>query len=234
MKASIIIRTKNEAKRLPDVLSLLNSQTEKDFEVILVDSGSNDQTIEIARLYQKKLDLKIFEIASGSFSYPYACNFGAERASGEYLVYISGHSIPIDENWLKSGLFNMEDKKVAGAYGNVLASEDASIWEKLWYFHGRLMPQEVLKKPRMGILGNTNAIIPKKLWREHHFDEKNYVDGGEDGEWASYFIKKGYTVVKDPGFSVFHSHGLGLIDFINQLGQWKKQSKKFMTEWEKL
>lgn len=48
VRTSIIIRTKNEAKRLPQVMTLLAQQTDQDFEVVVVDSGSTDDTVAIA------------------------------------------------------------------------------------------------------------------------------------------------------------------------------------------
>ena len=59
----------------------------------------------------------------------------------------------------------------------------------------------------MGVMGLTNAIIPKRLWDEHRFDEA-WGAGGEDGAWAGYFFEKGYAAVRDPALSVLHTHRL--------------------------
>ncbi len=208
---------------------MLTKQSERNFEVLIVDSGSTDKTMEIAKTFEARLKLEIFEIPERDFTYPYACNYGADNASGEYLVYLSGHSVPRDSKWLLDGLRALENsKKIAGVFGNVLASSDASVWEKIWYFNGKFAPKKIFYKPQMGILGNTNAIIPHKLWQEHHFDE-SYSEGGEDGEWAKYYLEKGYQILRDPNFAVYHSHGLGLFGFLHQLWHWFKVYKKFTS-----
>lgn len=227
MKASIIIRTKNEAKRMGDVLSVLSKQTEKDFEVIVVDSGSGDKTLDIVDNFKRDLDIKVYKIKPEEFTYPFACNYGAEKANGEFLVYISGHSIPINNNWLEFGLKNFKEKNVGGVHGLVLASADASFWEKLLYFPSKFMKHKtVAGRIHMGILGNTNAAIRKNLWQKHHFDE-NYKDGGEDGEMARYILNHGYKIVLDPAFSVKHSHGFGLIKFVKRYIEWVKMYYRF-------
>lgn len=227
MKASIIIRTKNEAKRMGDVLSMLSKQTERDFEIIVVDSGSSDKTLDIVDNFKSDLDIKMYKIKPGEFTYPYACNFGAEKASGEFLVYISGHSIPINGKWLELGLKNFDDKNVGGIHGLVLASADASFWEKLLYFPSKFIRHKIIgKRIHMGILGNTNAIIRRDLWQKHHFDE-SYVKGGEDGEMAKYILNHGYKIILDPAFTVRHSHGFGLVKFVKRYIEWIKMYNRF-------
>lgn len=222
MLASIIIRTKNEAKRIGDVLELLANQSKKDFEVIIVDSGSTDKTLDIIKQFNNKLDIKIYTIPTKDFTYPYACNFGAEKSTGKYLIYLSGHSIPVSKTWLENGINDFDDKKVAGVYGAVRSSIDATFTEKVFYFPAKLLNHKrKISKKRLGLLGNTNSIIPKKLWQEYHFNEK-FVEGGEDTEWANHFLKKGYIIIRDPKFSVYHSHGYQLYRFLKQYQLWQK------------
>lgn len=228
MKASIIIRTRNEARYLGQVLAMLTKQSEADFEIIIVDSGSTDQTLEIAKSFEDKLDIKSYSITPDQFTYPQACNFGAEKSSSDYLLYLSGHSIPVGSDWLASALADFDNNKVAGVYGPVYPLDNASIWEKMLYFSGFLkVRKKTITKVRMGVLGNTNAVIRKDLWQQYHFDEKNYADGGEDGDWARHFLNLGYKIIFEPKFSVRHSHGLNLIRFIRQYRHWLKLAARF-------
>lgn len=224
MKVSIIIRTKNEQKWLGTVLEMLVKQTEKDFEVLTVDSGSTDETLLIAEQFTEKLNLKIFHIEPNDFTYPFACNFGASKSNGRFLVYLSGHSVPINNHWLKNGLKDFDNDKVAGVYGNVHPLPDASIWEKIYYGFGFKNKKRVIRKARIGVLGNTNAIIRRDLWQDYKFDER-LIEGGEDTAWARHYIVKGFIFIRDPDFSVYHSHGLGLGKFIKQVQLWHKISK---------
>ena len=97
MKASIIIRTYNEQRYLPDLLSSIRAQ-KADFqhEVVLVDSGSTDRTVSIA----EEFGCRIQRIDKKEFSFGKSLNFGCRAAHGECLVFVSGHCIPTDENWL--------------------------------------------------------------------------------------------------------------------------------------
>ncbi len=225
MKASVIIRTKNEQKWLGKVLEMLAKQTEKDFEVLIIDSGSTDKTLEITKNFEESLNLRIYQIEPKDFTYPYACNYGASKSTGEFLVYLSGHSVPTNNRWLELGLADFTNERIAGVYGNVHSLPDASIWEKIYYGFGFKNRKRVIKKARIGVLGNTNTIVRKDLWQKYKYDER-LIEGGEDVAWARHYLKKGFVVIRDPGFSVFHSHGLGFFKFLKQVQHWHKISKQ--------
>ncbi len=107
---SIIIRTLNEEKWLKDSLLAIKNQTIRNTEVIIVDSGSTDKTLDIA----KKFNCKIVQINQKDFSYPYALNIGVKNAKAEIVGILSGHSIPISEKWAERGLKHFRDKDIAG------------------------------------------------------------------------------------------------------------------------
>ena len=80
---SIVIRTKNEEELIEVVLKSIKTQTYTDYEIILVDSGSTDLTVEIA----KKYGCKILNIKPEEFTFGYAINYGFENSKGDYLNY---------------------------------------------------------------------------------------------------------------------------------------------------
>ncbi|KKL66298.1 hypothetical protein LCGC14_2146400 [marine sediment metagenome] len=89
---SIVIRSKNEEQQLPKLLKSIKAQYfDKSYEIILVDSGSTDKTIEIA----KKNKIRILNIPPESFSYGYALNMGVNFAQGEIIIFISAHTTHI-------------------------------------------------------------------------------------------------------------------------------------------
>jgi len=222
-ETSIILRTKNEEKWLGKCLKRIFNQTYRNFEVIIIDSGSTDKTLEIAA----KFDVRIMHIRPKQFSYPFALNYGCERASAtKYFAILSGHSLPVSETWLEKGIGNFaQGNHVAGIYGDVWALPDASLWEKIVFcklltvvrhFPGKKL---ILRKHIRGILGFTNAMIRRDLWDRYHFNEE-FGLGGEDGQWARYWLDKGYVIIKDMNFCVYHSHGLGFKQFIRQFETW--------------
>lgn len=88
---SIIIPTLNEEKFLPRLLTSLKNQTDKDFEVIVVDGGSTDKTIQKAKKYEKFLP-SLTIISSEKQNVSYQRNLGAKIAKGDYLIFLDADS----------------------------------------------------------------------------------------------------------------------------------------------
>lgn len=211
---SYVIRTKNEGRFIGKVLKLVYQQTFKDFEVIIVDSGSTDSTLEKI----KKYPVRLIKIKPKEFNYSYALNLGIKYSKGKYICIISGHSIVLSDTWLEDGLKNFEDLKVAGVTGylskNYLAFVNRAFGKYDFMFFDE-------KEFSVKTLTNTNAIIRQDLWEMYPFDEK--LDGGEDYDWACEMLARGYEVIKDKKFSSFHSHiVLGRKPRLLEKPTWKK------------
>ena len=97
VEASVVIRTYNEQKYLPQLLEALKGQTLRNFEIIVVDSGSLDKTREIAEDYTDK----ILQLKSRDFTFGYALNLGIEEASSNFIAIASAHTLPINDVWLE-------------------------------------------------------------------------------------------------------------------------------------
>ena len=97
VEVSIIILTKNARNQFRDVLKAIFSQNTKyKFEVIVVDSGSTDETLKIA----KEFDTKLFQIPPEEFGHGKTRNYGAKLAKGKFLIYLTQDAIPSETNWL--------------------------------------------------------------------------------------------------------------------------------------
>lgn len=83
---SVIIPTLNEEHYLPYLLDDLTKQKTHNFEVIIVDATSEDNTLEKAKQYSSRLPLSINSVAKRNLSYQRNC--GAEKARGEYLIFL--------------------------------------------------------------------------------------------------------------------------------------------------
>lgn len=88
---TIIIPTLNEEQFLPKLLKSLSLQTEKDFEVIIVDGKSKDKTVEVAKSFQSELP-RLQVITSPRASLPYQRNYGAKIAKGNWLLFVDADS----------------------------------------------------------------------------------------------------------------------------------------------
>jgi len=199
---SFIIRTKNEQKFIGKVLKYIFAQTYKDIEVIIVDSESTDETLNII----KNFPVKVIKIKQKDFSYSYSLNLGIKNSKGKYICIISGHSIPITDNWLEKGLSNFKNKKVAGVTGVCIVINPLGyISRKIGFLVSFLSLYILYRRTEdLFFINNTNSIIRKDLWKEYPFNEK--LKECEDLDWATEMKARGYKLVRDPAFSVFHSH----------------------------
>lgn len=199
---SIVIRTFNEEKHLGNLLAAIEQQTRKDVEVLVVDSGSQDRTVAIARAHR----VNLIEIESRDFTFGYSLNIGCAAAKGKYLIFVSAHVLPVDTRWLEHLMAPFEDKKVAMVSGRQMGDPDAKFSEKrdLADLFGNISIQ-LPDIPEYA--HNANSAIRRELWVQHPFDE--YLFGLEDIDWARHAVQRGYAVRYAPKAAVYHIHREG-------------------------
>jgi glycosyltransferase involved in cell wall biosynthesis len=113
-ETSIIVRTFNEAQHMRPLFESFSIQSNRDFEVIVVDSGSFDGTRELA----DELADRVIRIAKHDFTFGFSLNTGIEAARGRFCAIVSAHTIPTDENWLEALIAPLrDDESVAMTYG---------------------------------------------------------------------------------------------------------------------
>lgn len=101
---SIIIPTFNEEKNIERLLVSINKQTERDIETIIVDDGSSDKTVDIAKRYTPRVYKR--KHAERSVQR----NFGAKKAGGKYLLFLDA-DMELTRNVVKSCLDNIKGHK---------------------------------------------------------------------------------------------------------------------------
>lgn len=200
MLASIVIRTYNEEKHLEKLLQAANRQISNpvDYEVVLVDSGSTDRTLEIA----KNHNCRITHINKNEFTFGRSLNMGCEFANGDILVFISGHCIPTDENWLSALVKPIVEKKAVYAYGRQIGNgttkfSEHQVFEK-YYPQTSLIPQEGF------FCNNANAALLKSEWKENPFCEE--LTGLEDMHMARNLVEQGKKIAYVADAPVYHIH----------------------------
>lgn len=214
-KASVIVRCKDEGRKLKDLLDSLYEQTEKEFELIIIDNNSRDGTLDLVKKYPITT---LVNIPDEEFGHALSCNIGAYVAKTNYLVFINGHCLPVSKTWLADGLAVFVNKeKIAAVDGHYHSRKDGSVWEKMGDIFGYL----ILKKIRINVpITATNAIIRRDLWEKYQFDES--LPECEDYDWSLEIISRGYQTIKNPRFNVYHSHHYGLTKLIKRQKRWIK------------
>jgi len=205
LNASIVIRAKNEAKDIGDTLdSIFQQVLVPQFEVIVVDSGSTDRTLEIARQYPTR----IIEIPAESFTYGRALNIGIKAASGDQVVALSAHSLPTDKTWLANLLEPFTDPTVGAVYGRHVPRSNATHFELFGMWLSGVTSDKPRRQQRDMMFSNANGAYRRQLALQHPFDEK--IPGAEDLAWADWIERQGWVVCYQPTAAVYHSHGESL------------------------
>ncbi len=198
-KITIIIRAKNEEKWIEHCLTMTMNQSEKDFEIILLDNQSQDSTVEIARRKGIKNIISIDNYLPGA-----ALNLGISRSKGEFIVCLSAHCIPHNTEWLNKLINGFENDHIAGVYGRQIPlpfsggsdkrdllttfGQDRRIQVKDYFFH------------------NASSAIRRSVWEQFPFDEQ--ATNIEDQLWAKQVTEHGYQILYEPESVVYHHHGI--------------------------
>lgn len=200
MRISIVIRTLNEAKYLSDLLEMIDSQETcfESVEVVLIDSGSTDKTVEIASSF----GCRITYITRQEFSFGRSLNRGCEFSTGDILVFISGHCVPVDKHWLQNLCQPIVDGKVVYSYGRQIGDDDSNYSERRIF--AKYFPAHS-SVPQDGFFcNNANSAVLRTAWEEHLFDEE--LTGLEDMELAKRLVAAGSRIGYVAEAPVFHHH----------------------------
>ncbi len=195
---TVLIRSKNEEMYIAETFKAVFAQKLRDFEVILVDSGSKDKTVEIA----SKFDVRILKIAAKEFTYGYALNLGSKNAKGDIIVNLSAHAIPASDRWLENLVGPLNNPRVAASYGRQLPNKGCAPIEKRDLFETYSDRWKVqIQDPSFS---NSNSAIKKEIWDRIPFDEK--MTFAEDIHWSKQVLRSRYRIAYEPEAAVYHSH----------------------------
>lgn len=201
MDASIVIRTYNEAKWLPEVLKAVSEQNLEglEAETVIVDSGSTDDTLKIAEQY----GCRIVHIKKSNFSFGRSLNVGCEAARGRNLVFISGHCIPDHQDWLRNLIKPLDDAVCAYTYGRQYGREGITKFSEEMLFQKYFPATSAI--PQEGFFcNNANAAMKNSVWETYPFDEE--VTGLEDMVLAKQIVENGMLVGYVADAPVIHLH----------------------------
>lgn len=197
-KCSVIIRCYNEETHIGMLLSGLKEQTIKNIEIIIVDSGSNDRTLAIARQFP----VKIVNIEPAEFSFGRALNRGFEAATGDHIVIASAHVYPVYDSWLERLTAPLMDPRVGLVYGKQRGNETTSFSE--CQIFAQWFPEESVANQDHPFCNNANAAVKRKLWESHPYNEA--LTGLEDLDWAKRIMAAGYKICYTAEAPVIHVH----------------------------
>jgi len=211
---SVIIPVKNGIKTIKSCLTKITEQSVYDkIEIIVIDSGSTDGTIEIL----KSFHLHLIQIPPKEFNHGDTRNLGVKQAKGEFIVFTVMDALPCDNFWIENMHRHFRDDNVAAVCGQqiVIASNEKNPIE--WFkpvnsptikkvqFKESSTWQQLSSKEKFESArwDNVTAMYRKSILQKIPFVKTMYA---EDLKWAIDALSQGYLLVFDNHAKVNHYH----------------------------
>lgn len=221
MKASIIILTKNGEKSIKRCLDKIAGQKfGHDFEIIAIDSGSTDKTMDLLKSHP--LNIRVYEIPAGDFSHSRTRNLGALLATGEYVVYLTQDSEPVDGNWLEYLIspFN-KNASVGAVFGRQIPTPNinpVNTFHMQWIYGEYDLIKHKDSKFEFSRMyfnfSNVNSAVKKDLLLRFPFSEDLLFC--EDVYLAKQLLSNGYKIAYSAKAAVFHSHNHAIVEIFRR------------------
>jgi rhamnosyltransferase len=189
--------------------SIAGQEVDDDFEVLVIDSESNDGTARLAR----ERGARVHEIAATEFHHGATRNLGAQLARGEIVVWTTHDAYPDSTDWLARLTAPLREREpdVAGVYGRQIAHHDASPPERYFldFLYGpnpRLQRAGSVEELTMEttLFSNANSAMPRQLLLDNPFAEDILI--AEDQDWSRRMLLDGKAIRYVGDAAVRHSH----------------------------
>lgn len=218
---SVLVPVKNGGALWGAVLdAVLGQEAPWPFEVIVVDSGSQDGSVELAR----QRGVRVEQIPSSEFGHGRTRNYLANLSRGEFLVFITQDARPADIHWLRHLIEGCDSAPdVAGAFGPHRAHPGArlvtqrELQEHFAGFGSTLsrvrmedsdrFDREIGYRQWLHFFSNNNSCLRRSVWEQLPFPDVMFA---EDQTWMLAAIKAGYAKAFVPEAAVYHSHDFGV------------------------
>lgn len=215
---SVLLVTKNGERYLAELLESVRAQQGcfRLTEVIAVDSGSRDATLQIL----DRFEVQTIQIPPQEFGHGKTRNLAAAHAQGDYLVFLTQDATPANPLWLENLLAPLQaDPTVAGAYSRQLPRPHCHPME--WR---RIVEMELSGKQRSRLnsaienpdyarnpafhyfFSNVSSVLRRPVWEQFPLPT---VEFAEDQLWAKRVLEAGYKTAYCADSLVYHSHSYG-------------------------
>ncbi len=202
---SIILLTKNGLPKLEQTLAAIFAQkTARSFQVLAIDSGSVDGTLELLSRYP----ICIKQIQPAEFNFGATRALGYDLARGQILLTLSQDAVPADEHWLEKLTAPFDDPQVAAVTGGVRRPPHERIfyWQGINQFY--FIRSSRRWKARYGFgFSNVNSAIRRDIWVKHRIGA---AEVNEDKVLQKIWTARNLKIVRAPQAAVFHTHDYDL------------------------
>ncbi len=217
-QVSIVILTKNHEAFIAETLkAIFGQETDCSFEVIVIDSGSRDRTLEIIGNYP----VSLIQIPREEFGHGRTRNLGVRLSKGKFVIFLNGDASPKNRHWLNALLSDfLRYENVAGVYSRIYPRDgcnpldardilyDAYLFdEKIKYIKSFSEYNKISAEEKRKFISfhTISCAINKDILLKNPFAD---IPFGEDLEWSKRMLESGFKIVYEPGSEVIHSHNI--------------------------
>lgn len=198
---TIIMRSKNSADTIDQALTSLAAQEFQDFELLVIDSGSTDDTLEIVQRFEHRL----LTVAPEDYFPGPVLNAGANAANGDLLVFWNSDVVALRPDCLSLLVAPFQSPQVVASFARQLPRPHASTWVRRDY--AASFPDSPTPPPWLP-LSLPLAAMRRSTWQRRPFYQDAWAS--EDSEWGHWARRQGLHIAYCPEATVMHSHNYTL------------------------
>ncbi|MGI8966293.1 MAG: glycosyltransferase family 2 protein, partial [Limisphaerales bacterium] len=184
---------------LRETLPALKAQEYKNWELIVIDSGSTANSVDLIRAAQPK---HFQQIKSSEYNPSRVMNWGMRMAAGDYGIFLNADATPQGSNWLRPLLAPLLDPNTAAVFGRQIPRPDCQAVFACDY--ERCFGPNRESAHWDHFFSMVSSGVRKDIWAKRGFLEK--LQYAEDDEYTRWARAEGYGVVYCPESVVMHSH----------------------------
>ena len=201
---SVVIPVKNGADTLDPLLRQLHRQDlDAELDVVLVDSGSRDESLSIASRYP----VRLLQVNPSQFNHGETRNLGIREAKGEWVALLTQDAVPTGPHFLTALFQPFRDERVGGVYGRQIARADADVVTRRGlerWLTGRSAPaisrleQHIaldtlppMQRYELCLFDNVCSAVKRRVWEDIAFAKTEF---GEDIRWGREIIRRGWSI----------------------------------------
>lgn len=209
-KISVIIPALNAEERLPYLISSLLEQTIPPFEILVVDSDSNDATVQVASSFP---EVRVKSIDRASFNHGTTRHEALIETTGDYVCFLTDDAIPATTKLLEELARPLLDPRVALVTGRQLPKTNARRFEQLireFNYPAESNVRSWKDLEAYGVKTFFASDVCSLYRRSSYFAVGGFmpVNTNEDMQIAASLLKGGYKIAYAANAEVFHSHNL--------------------------
>jgi len=202
---SVVMRSFNEAWAIGETIQqLFNQDFEGEIELIVIDSGSSDGSIEII---EKSARARLIQIPLGTYIPGVVLNQGAREAAHDWIVYLNADATPVGRDWLVNLLEPcVSNPKFGAAFSRQIPRPDCLA--VFAHDYDRCFGPQRESKDWEHFFSMVSSVTHRSVLAEVPIRED--LQYAEDDEWTRRLVKAGYEIPYAIDSVAMHSHNYTL------------------------